>query len=199
MVFLRYFMLVIALLLLGAPSFAGSTIETREGSYIDLRGQIRSPYDPPHAENIPTQPRLQQTITNTEMYYRINMEGYRGREYKLPPVPAEYTQHYSLRTPHPYTKQQYLDVWVEGEKVGKIYLTDEHAMSYFFLENWATGIIMAKIRARKFHRKPAVFLFVEDLVDSGSDMYNAKKFAKLLGVEIFYGTIDKRIPADWVQ
>ena len=138
-------------------------------------------------------------LTNQEMYYKINMEGSRGKEYKLPPVPPEYTQHYSERTPHPYTKQQFIDVWEKGEKVGNAYLTDEYAMSYFFLENWATGVVMAKIRAKKLHRQPAVFLFVEDMVSDDGDMYRAKKWAELLGVAIFYGTIDKEIPAEWVQ
>ena len=195
----KYYLLFLVVTFLNNFCFASETIITKDGSYIDLRGQICSPYDPPHPENIPTRPKLQQTITNSEMYYKINMEGYRGREYKLSPVPAEYTQHYSLRTPHPYTKEQYIDVWRVGEKTEKIYLTKEYAISYFFLDNWAVGIITAKIRAGKFRKKPAVFLFVEDLTDSGGDMYNAKKFAKLLGVKIFYGTIDKEIPAEWVQ
>ena len=69
---------------------------------------------------------------------------------------------------------------------------------YFFLElgYWC---YYGKIRARKFHKKPAVFLFVEDMVSDDGDMYKAKKFAELLGVAIFYGTIDKQIPAEWVQ
>ena len=182
-----------------APTSVGETIMTKKGSYVDLRGQIRSPYDPPNADKIPSQPRLQQTITNTEMYYKINKEGYRGKRYKLSPVPAEYTQHYSERTPHPYSKGQFVEVWEQGEKKGKVYLTDEYAMSYFFLDNWATGVVMAKIRARKFHKKPAVFLFIEDFVSDDGDMYKAKKFAELLGVAIFYGTIDKQIPAEWVR
>ena len=191
--------LILAVVILGNSCLAYETTIVPEGCYVDLRGQIRSPYDPPHPEKIPTKPRLQEELTNHEMYYKINMEGYRGKEHKLSPVPPEYTQHYSTRTPHPYTKQQFLAVWEKGEKVGKVYLDGEYAVSYFFLENWATGIISAKVRARKHHKKPAVFLFIEDMVSDNSDMYNAKQFAELLGVAIFFGTIDKQIPAEWVQ
>lgn len=196
---LRYISALLVFIIACNSCLAYETIMTKEGSYVDLRGQIDSPYIPPHPENIPTQPLLQQTITNTEMNYRINEEGYRGRPYKLSPVPAEYTQHYSERTPHPYTKQQYIKVWEKGEKIGTVYVTDEYAMSYYFLENWATGVIAAKIKARKFHKKPAVFLFIEDFVSDDGDMYKAKKLAELLGVAIFFGTIDREVPAEWVQ
>ena len=131
------------------------------------------------------------------MYYDINMEGYRGKPNKLSPVPAEYTQHYSERTPHPYTKKQYMAVWAEGKKEGKVYVTDNYAMSYFFMDNWATGIILAKIRARKYHKQPAVFFFIEEIKDA--EMNEAKLMAQQLGVAIFFGTIDKQIPAEWVQ
>lgn len=183
----------------GSFCIAYETTMTREGCYVDLRGQIHSPYNPPHPENIPTQPRLQQPITNYEMYYKINMEGYRGEEHKLSPVPAEYTQHYSKRTPHPYTKEQYIKVWQKGKKSGEIdCLTDKYAISFFFLDNWATGIIVAKWRARKVPQKAAAFFFIEDLATEDS-MYKAKQMAELLGVKIFFATIDKQIPSTWVR
>lgn len=199
MVQLKSFSAFLVFMMLCSSCSAYETTIVREGCYVDLRGQIDSPYDPPHPENIPTSPRLQQEVTNHEMYYKINMEGYRGEERKLSPTPAGYTQHYSERTPHPYTKKQFLDVWAVGEKVGSVYITDEYATSYFFLDNWATGILIAKKRAKKFHKKPAVFLFVEDLALEDGNMYKAKKMAELLNVQVFYGTIDKQIPAEWVQ
>ena len=126
------------------------------------------------------------------------MDGYRGKKYKLSPVPPGYTQHYSLRTPHPYTKEQYIKVWQNGKSSGKIdCLTNEYAISYFFLDNWATGVIVAKWRAKRVPQKAAAFFFVEDL--SKADMYNAKQWAELLGVKVFFATIDKQIPAEWVQ
>ena len=61
----------------------------------------------------------------------------------------------------------------------------------------ATRKIIAKIRAMKHHKQAAVFLFIEDL--GSAEMLQAKRWAELWGVKIFFGTIDKGIPAEWVQ
>ena len=193
-------LIILVFIFLIDSCFGYETIMTREGCYVDLRGQIHSPYEPPHPENIPTKPRLQQPITNYEMYYKINMEGYRGEEHKLSPVPAEYTRHYSERTPHPYTKEQFIKVWQKGKKSGKIdCLTDKYAISFFFFVNWATGVVVAKWRAKRVPQKAAAFFFVEDMGFDEADMYKAKKWAELLGVKIFFATIDKQIPSTWVR
>ena len=196
MVFMRSFFIFLILILACDSCFGYSSEMTRDGFYIDLRGQIESPYDPPHPENIPSQPRLQQPISDPEMYYKINVEGYRGAPNKVRPVPGG-TVRFCERPSHPYTKEQFLAVWAEGEKIGNVYITDKYAMSYFFIDNWATGVLVAKVRARKFHKQPAVFFFIEDL--GKAETYEAKKMAEQFGVAIFFGTIDKRIPAEWIQ
>lgn len=182
----------------GSFCIAYETTMTREGCYIDLRGQIHSPYDPPNPENIPQKPNIAQPITSYEQYYDVNCRGYRRPKGKVPIIPG-YSAHYSTRIPHPYTKEQFIRVWQNGKKSGKIdCLTDKYAISYFFIDNWATGIIIAKWRARKVPQKAAAFFFIEDLATEDS-MYKAKQMAELLGVEIFFGTIDKQIPAEWVR
>ena len=196
MVRIKSISVLLVFILLCNSCLAYEATTTRDGVYLDLRNQIRSPYDPPHVEKIPETPRLQQPMSDAEFYYRINMEGYRGAPNKVRPVPGG-TWRFCERVAHPYTKKQYMDTWAEGRKEGKVYLTKEYAMSYFFIDNWAMGIILAKMRARKFHKKPAVFFFVEEI--QNADFNNAKNMARQFGVAIFFGTIDKQIPTEWVQ
>ena len=194
MVRIRGLLLFLVFIIACSSCYSYETELTRNGVYVDLKGQIDSPYDPPHPENIPKSPRLQQTIADPELYYRINEEGYRGAPNKVRPVPG-YTARFCTRRAHPYTKEQYMAVWAEGKKVGNVYLTKQYAMSYFFIDSWATGVIAAKIRAMKFHKQAAVFFFIEEL--HNADTYNAQKMAEQFGVVVFFGTIDKRIPAEW--
>ena len=194
MVRIRSFLVFLVLSVVCGSCSGYEATNTRYGVYLDLRGQIRSPYDPPHPENIPTSPRLQQPMSDPQLYYEMNEEGYRGAPNKVRPVPGGVVR-YCERIIHPYTKAQYLAVWAEGKKVGNVYLTQQYAMSYFFIDNWAIGVILAKIRARKFHKKPAVFFFIEEL--QNAETSEAQKMAKQFGVDIFFGTIDKRIPAEW--
>lgn len=196
MVRIRSFLIFLAFIVVCNSCLGYEATTTKFGVYSDLRGQIRSEYDPPHPENIPTNPRLQQPMTDPQLYYELNEEGYRGAANKVRPVPGGVVR-YGERITHPYTKAQYLAVWAKGKKVKNVYLTDKYAMSYFFIDNWATGVILAKIRARKFHKQPAVFFFIEEL--QNADLYNAKKMAEQFGVAIFFGTIDKQVPASWVQ
>lgn len=196
MVRIKSFLILLVFVMTYSSCLGYEATTTKFGVYSDLRGQIRSPYNPPHPENIPLSPRLQQPMTDPQLYYEMNEEGYRGAANKVRPVPGGVVR-YCERTVHPYTKAQYLAVWAEGTKVGKVYITDKYATSYFFIDNWATGVILAKIRARKFHKQPAVFFFIEEL--QNAEMYDAKKMAEQFGVAIFFGTIDKQIPASWVQ
>ena len=196
-IFAKFSIIILIILLFeNINCFSYETVMTREGCYIDRRGQINSPIDPPHPEYIPTKPNLTQPLTSWEDYYDRNVAGERDKPNKLPDIPG-YTKHYSERSPHSYTKEQYMNVWAQGIKVGNVYLTNEYAMSYFFIDNWASAISIAKIRAMKHHKQAAVFLFIEEL--GSAEMLQAKRWAELWGVKIFFGTIDKGIPAEWVQ
>lgn len=194
MVLIRGLLLFLSFTVVCSSCYSYEATTIREGVYLDLRGQIRSSYNPPHPENIPIQPALQQPVSDAEMYYKINQEGYRGAPNKVRPVPGG-TVRFCTRRAHPYTKEQYMAVWAEGKKVGNVYLTKQYAMSYFFIDSWATGVIAAKIKARKFHKQAAVFFFIEEL--QNADIRNAQKMAEQFGVVAFFGTIDKRIPAEW--
>jgi hypothetical protein len=187
--------------LISLPCFSYDSSVDRTGYTIDMRGQ----YDedtvikPPHPENIPSTPKVQQTITSFEEYYDVNYEGYRRPEGKLPLIP-EYTAHYSTRNPYPYTKQQYINVWKCGPKVGNIdCLTDEYAISFFSVEDWFIGINTAVWRARKVPQKPACFLYVDDAGAHVREMCQAKQWADLWKVKIFFGTIDQGIPVEWIN
>lgn len=184
----------------GLPCFSYESSVDNTGYTIDMRQQFddRAP-EPPNPENIPEEPRVQQNVTSFEQYYDINYKGYRRSESRLPIVP-KYTAHYSDRVPHPYKKKQYVNVWKCGKKVGNIdCVTDEYAISFFSVENWFVGITTAVWRARKVPQKAACFLYVDEAGSDAKEMYQAKKWAELWNVKIFFGTISQGIPVEWVQ
>ena len=182
------------------PCFSYESYVDGTGCTVDMREQFDDRATvPPHPENIPGTPRVQQDVTSYEQYYDVNFKGYRRTEARLPIVP-EYTAHYSDRIPHPYKKQQYINVWKNGEKCGKIdCLTDEYAISFFSVDNWFIGITTAVLRARRVPQKAACFLYVEEAGSQAGNMYQAKKWAELWNVKIFFGTISQGIPVEWVQ
>lgn len=182
------------------PSFSYESSVDNTGYTIDMRRQFDDrATEPPHPENIPSKPKVQQTITSYEQYYDVNYKGYRRPEGKLPIVP-EYTAHYSSRIPHPYKKQQYINVWKCGKRCGKIdCLTDKYAISFFSVNNWFVGITTAVLRARKVPQKAACFLYVEEAGSDAGAMEQAQKWAELWNVKIFFGTIDQGIPVEWVN
>lgn len=195
--------LLILLILVGYPSLAVSeeTWVDEHGYHVDGRGQVSNSYIVvPHPENVPLFPAAQQTVVDFDSYYKRNVEGYRGDESKLPIVPG-YTANYSERRAHSYTKEDYINVWCTGEKhVGKVdCMTGEYAVSYFPVSMWSRGITTAAWRARKYPQKGAAFLYVEDMGADAGDVYEAKEWAEMWGVKVFFGTIDRGIPEEWIQ
>ena len=142
MVFLRSFLTVLVFILFsGLPCLCDTTWVTKDGYYIDRRGDFEnSQIYPPHPENIPVESSVVQPVVDYFSYYQVNVEGYRGREDKLPIVPG-YTQSYSTRTAQLYNKEDYINVWCDGEKhVGKVdCLTEDSAISFFPLSAWTRG------------------------------------------------------------
>lgn len=192
---------LIVLACASATCFSEDVWVAEDGYHIDGRGQISDSYIVvPHPEKVPTYTHPQETVVDFDSYYKRNIEGYRSKEGKLPIVPG-YTANYSNRRAHPYTKEEYLNVWCTGEKhVGKVdCLTGEYAVSYFPVSRWSTAITIASIRAKKFPQKGAVFFYVEDFGADAGDIYEAKQWADLWGVKAFFGTIDRGVPEEWIQ
>lgn len=193
--------LLCGMLMNSLPAFSESVVTTKDGYVMDGRGQIfNSPIEPPNKDFIPDSSKPQQTVVNFEEYYKVNVEGYRRPEGKLPLV-AGYTTHYSERRAHPYTKSDYVNAWCSDKKyVGKVdCLTDDYAISFFPVSQWSVGITRAALRAKKFSQKGAAFLYVEDSGVDAGNIYEAKKWAELWDVKVMFGTIDSGIPEDWIQ
>jgi hypothetical protein len=183
------------------PSFPEDMKVTEHGYIIDGRGQITgSPIEAPNKSAIPASSKPQQTVVNFDEYYKVNVEGYRRPEGKLP-LMAGYTTHYSERRAHPYTKEDYINVWCSDKKhVGKVdCLTDKYAISFFPVSHWSWGITQAAMRARKFPQKGAAFLYVEDFGADAVAINEAKNWAEQWGVKVMFGTIDAGIPEDWIR
>lgn len=199
MVFLRK-LLILIVIATSLPAFAYDSWVTRDGYYIDGTGQVEgSDIYPPHPEKIPA-PRAVQDITSFERYYDRNIEGKRIEEnsWKNPDIP-NYNVHYSTRSPHTYTKQDYINVWCSGEKVGKVdCMTDEYAISFFPVSQWFRGIVTANLRARKYPQKGMAFLYVDEIGGDARYMQEAKRWASQYNSNVFFGTIDKGIPMEWI-
>ena len=202
MVRLKSFSAVLMFLLVSSlPCLSDNSQMTKDGYYMDSRGEIKgSQILPPHPENIPSRSHLVQPTVDFESYYRVNEEGYRGEEDKLPLVPG-YTQVYSTRKFQPYNKETYINVWCGGEKhVGSIdCLTGDYAISYFPLSSWTRGIATAAWRARKHPQKAVAALYFEDTASRAGDLYEAKKWAEKWGAEVMFISIDAGIPGEWIQ
>lgn len=202
MVFIRSFLAALVLFSYSClPSACESTWITENGYYIDRRGDIDSPIKPPHPEFIPERSELVQDMTNFETYYKVNTEGMRAAEDKLPIVP-NYTVNYSTRKPTIYKKEDYVNVWCDGEKhVGKIdCLTKDSAFSFFPLSAWSRAITTAAWRARGYSQKGVAVLYIEDTAANGSDdMKKALEWANMWGADVRFVSIDAEIPKEWLQ
>lgn len=195
---------LVALVLFSICSLSGaceSTWITENGYYIDRRGDVRGSYiKPPHPENVPEVSQLVDDTVNFKTYYKVNEEGYRAEEDKLPIVP-NYTVHYSTRKPTLYAKDDYINVWCDGQKhVGKIdCLTDDYALSFFPLSAWSRAITTAAWRARGYSQKGMAVLYIEDMAAAGyDDMKKAKEWAEMWGTKVQFVSIDAGIPEEWL-
>jgi hypothetical protein len=182
------------------PCFSENTWATRNGYYIDSRGSVQDSYiQPPHPENIPARSKAIKPIADFGDYYKMNAEGYRGREDKLPLVPG-YTENFSTRKDQLYPKDVYVNVWCDGEKhVGKVdCLTDEYAISFFPLSSWTRGVTTAAWRAKKLSQQGVAAFYVEDMASHSDDMYEAKRWAKKWGARVMFISVDAGIPEEWI-
>ena len=197
MVRLKSFSAVLVFLLVSSlPCLSDNSQVTKDGYYMDSRGDVQgSTIRPPHPEYIPNRSLIVQPIVDFGDYYKVNEEGYRGKEDKLPLVP-NYTENFSTRKFQPYPKETYVNVWCGGEKnVGKVdCLTEDSAISYFPLSAWSRGIATAAWRARKYPQKAVAALYVEDTASRAGDMYEAKKWAEKWGAKVIFISIDAGIP-----
>ena len=173
----------------------------REGYYVDERNQIpeyqRIP--PPNEENIPTQPRATKTVVPFDSYYDVNTLGIRRHPYMTPIIP-NYNRYYSERRAQPYTKADFVNVWCSGDKGanGVDCQTDVYAITFVKARNWPLGVVKAPLKARKVHKKMALFIMVDDLAIDAQDMHDVKAWGELYNVQIYFGTIDSYIPGDWI-
>lgn len=202
MVFLKSFSAILVVILLsGLPCFCESTWVTEDGYYMDARGEVKGSYiKPPHPEKIPRISQVIQPTVDYDSYYKINVEGYRGREDKLPVSPAGYVQSYSTRKAQLYKKEDYINVWCDGTKhVGKIdCLTEDSAISFFPLSAWSRGVTTAAWRARKLPQQGVAAFYAEDTAARAGDMYEAKKWAEKWGAKVMFMSIDAGIPEEWI-
>lgn len=197
----RIVLAITFLLLIGLPSLGASTEVTPEGVYMDCKGQMSfNTIDPPHTENIPSKAHPIETIVPYDTYYEVEYKNYQRPSWREPLI-YDYNAHASTRRGYSYTKQEYIDVWCEGtQHVGSVdCLTDEYAISFFPVRNWFMGITTAVIRGKKYPQRGAAFLYVESAGGETEFMTQAKEWADLLNIPIFFGTIDSEIPLDWVQ
>ena len=202
MVFVKGFSIALGLMCVFSIScIAQDTLETQHGYFIDRRGDVQSSYiRPPHPENIPVRSKVTQPVVDFESYYKVNTEGYRVPEDKLPLVPG-YTENYSTRQNTLYSKEDYVNVWCNGEKhVGKIdCLNDSYAVSFFPVSKWTRGITVSAWRARGRSQQPVAALYAEDMGALTGDMYEAKLWATKWGVKIVFISIDAGIPEEWIR
>ena len=173
----------------------------RDGYYVDGRNQIPEyqRIDPPHPENIPTEPRAQRTVVPYDSYYDVNVLGIRRHPYMTPVIP-NYNRYYSERRAYPYTKEDYVNVWCDGEKFkdGIDCQSEQYAITFAKASDWAGAVIKAPFKAKKTHKKTALFIMVGDLALDAKYMHDVKMWGELFNVQIWFGTIDSFIPQDWI-
>ena len=197
----KIFTLCLVIALTSLPAFGMDTEVTKDGFYIDGRGQMGlNTIDPSHKENIPEKPHMTQLIVPHDTYYKIEYEDYRRPEGRQPLI-YNYNTHASTRSENSYTKQEYIDVWCDGQQhVGNVdCLTNNYAISFFPVRSWAIGLTRAAMRGKKFKQEGAAFLYIESVAGQTNDIVQAKKWAELWGIPVFFGTIDSEIPSDWIQ
>ena len=173
----------------------------RSGYYVDERNQIPE-YQriaPPHPEYIPTEPRAQRTVVPFQSYYDTNTLGIRRHPYMTPIIP-NYNKYYSERRAKPYTKEEFINIWCDGTKNadGVDCQTNEYAITFTRASSWAAAVVKAPFKARKVHKKTALFIMVDDLALDAKYMHDVKQYGELFNIQVYFGTVDSYIPADWI-
>ena len=173
----------------------------RQGYYVDERNQIPE-YQriaPPHPENIPTEPKGQRTVVPFDSYYDVNTLGIRRHPYMTPVIP-NYNTYYSERRAYPYTKEDFVNVWCEGDKFkdGIDCQTENYAITFAKANSWPVAVIKAPIKAKKGHKKTALFIMVDDLALDAQYMHDVKMWGELFNIQVWFGTIDSYIAQDWI-
>ena len=173
----------------------------RQGYYVDERNQIPE-YQriaPPHPENIPKEPKGQRTVVPFDSYYDVNTLGVRRHPYMTPVIP-NYNRFYSERRAYPYTKEDFINVWCEGDKFkdGVDCQTKEYAITFAKASDWAGAVVKAPFKAKKAHKGTALFIMVDDIALDAKYMHDVKMWGELFNVTIFFGTIDSYIPGDYI-
>ena len=183
----------------------GEAVITRDrGYYMDGRGQVPeyARIAPPHEENIPKVSHPTKTVVGWDRYYDINKQGYRPMGYQMPLVP-NYNIHYSNRRANPYTREEYMKVWCNGEANFQkgICTTSDYNYYYYKVRDWAFAVAGAPIRNiknGKNGRKSAIVFACDELGLDSEHMHAAKEWAELYDMKIHFVTIDSYIPLDFL-
>ncbi|MCR4881635.1 MAG: hypothetical protein K6A44_06775 [bacterium] len=184
--------------------FADSNViykDREHGYYIDGRGQVPeySRIEPPNPDKIPQFPSATRTVVPFEGYYDVNELGIR-RNPNMTPYMPNHNAYYSTRPAHPYTKEEYVEVWCSGKKFenGIDCQSENYAITFVRANEWTFGVMKAPFKARKSGKQTAVFVMVDDLGLDAEAMHEVKKWGELFNMPIFFGTIDAYIPGDWI-
>ena len=178
-------------------------IDRNKGYYMDGRGQVPeyARIAPPHEENIPV-PHATKTVVGWDRYYDINKEGYRPMGYQTPLVP-NYNIVYSERRARPYTRDEYISVWCNGEPdYDRGTCSTKDTVYYFYdVYRWSTGVASTQfkdLKRTKDGRGRGYVFYVDDLGLRAEDMHGAKNWAELFDMKIHFVTIDSYIGLDWL-
>ena len=183
------------------PNVNVKAVERSQGFYIDGRNQVpefnRIP--PPNPEAIPTEPTAIRTVVPFEPYYDTNIKGMRRHDWMTPLVP-NHNIHYSERRAHPYSKQEFIDVWCTGKKNfnGVDCVSDEYAITFVRASEWTFGAMKAPFKAKKVGKRVALFIMVDNLGLDAEAMHEVKNYAELFNIQVFFGTIDCYIPSSYI-
>ena len=177
-------------MLINSLAFANGVyaIDPKKGYAVDGTGQlpISQRIAPPNKVDIT--PYYSETIVPFEKYIKNSgTQRYSNVQY-------------SERRAVPYSKQQYIDTWCTGEKnvKGVDCMKGDYAITFVRARNWAGGSMKAIYKAKRAHKKPVLFLMVDDICLDGSYMQEAKAWAELWNSVVVFGTIDSFIPWSYV-
>ena len=214
---LKYFLTLLILILFQIQTIAvtidldamdsnyGEAVITRDkGYHMDGRGQVPeyARIAPLHEENIPKVSHPTKTVVGWDRYYDINKAGYRPMGYQTPLVP-NYNIHYSNRRANPYTREEYMRVWCNGEADYKKGICTTKNKVYYFYDvfHWSTGIAATQFRdlkRTKDGKSRAYIFYVHELGLYAEQMHAAKEWADLFDMDIHFVTVDAYIPLDWI-
>lgn len=178
-------------------------IDRDKGYYVDGRGQVpeHARIAPQHEENIPV-PHPTQTVVGWRRYYDINKEGQRPMGYQTPLVP-NYNVHYSEREAEPYTKEDFIKVWCNGEADYKrgTCTTSDKVYYYYYVEDWAfavAGTPFRDLKRTKDGKDRAYVFYAQRLGMNAEAMHSVKQWAEMLDMDIHFVLIDAYIPQNWL-